>query len=138
MNLFIATLAYFLFMPKLVKSQTQEDHIITVEEIYTRLISNEVSSFKYIFNPVSKNSLLNIDKETSILNSTIISDVITDFKSDWEFIIFNDALITKIEKDNILVRGYLSGKNYEQGIIKHQEFQHTWLIQNEIIIKFLD
>lgn len=128
----------FLIMPLYATSQNKKKNITTIEEIYTSLITSEVSNSRSIISPTSNKSFTNSENEATILNSTIISDVIKDYKSDWEFIIFNEINITEVEEDNFLVTGTYSGKNFEKGIISYAEFQHTWLIQNGIVIKFLN
>lgn len=138
LNSTLILLICLLLMPTQAKSQSQKDNIITIEEIYTRLIPNEISSSRNIVSPTSYKTLTTSENDFSILNSSIISDVIKDFKSNWEFIIFNEITITEVEEDNFLVTGNLSGKSFEQGIINYTEFQHTWVIQNGIVIKFLN
>ena len=128
----------FLLIPETLISQNQDDNIITIEEVYNNLIPNEISSTKNFINPTTNYKLIKTNQEVSILNNTIISDVIKDFKSEWEYIIFNEVTINEVEKDNILVTGIISGKKIEQGIVNHQYFQHTWLIQNGIVVKFLN
>ncbi|TYA57490.1 hypothetical protein [Formosa maritima] len=134
----IILLFWFLIMPKMVLSQNKENTIISIEEIYTSLISQGITCINT--NQISIKSLTNSDNDNSfsVLNSSVIEDVINDFKSNWEYIIFNEVRITEVEEDNILVTGTLSGKSYEQGIINYKSFQHTWLIQNGIVIKFLN
>ncbi|MFL0354692.1 hypothetical protein [Xanthomarina sp. GH4-25] len=143
MKYFNATLILivcFLLISEKTTSQNQDNTIISLSEIYNKMIPNEVSSTKNIIGPISNNTLIGTDKEgsVSVINSTLINDIVNDFKSNWEHLIFNDLDIKEVEEGNILVTGFLIGKNYEQGLVNYQPFQHTWLIQNGIVVKFID
>ena len=50
---------------------------------------------------------------------------------------FSNMTITEIDSDHILVTGIISGKNMEKGMINHMAFQHTWLLENGVLIKFI-
>ncbi|GGG57203.1 hypothetical protein [Bizionia arctica] len=121
-------------------SQNQDNNIITIEEIYNHLISNNVSNIRYLVNPTINSDLLPTNKEqsVSVLNSTIIENVISDFKNEWVFIVFNNITIREINSDHIFVSGSISGKNIEKGMIDYMEFQHTWILENGVVIKFIE
>jgi hypothetical protein len=123
-------------MPLLVLSQNQDNTIISIEEIYNHMIINEVSGAKQFISPSSNYTLSNKDQSILILNSEKVKNIISDFKNDWVYLIFNEISIKEIDSENILVTGLLSGKNIEKGMINYQKFQHTWLLENGIVVKF--
>lgn len=120
-------------------TSSQENNIITIEEVYNHIIVNQVSNTRQIVSPSPKYKLSNSNKNQSIqiINSTIVMDIISDFKNEWEFIMFSHITITEINSNNILVTGIMSGKNMEKGMINHMTFQHTWLLENGAVIKFI-
>jgi hypothetical protein len=124
----------------LLQSQNQDKDIITIEEIYNYIITSEVSNIKSLVSPpINYTSFSSENNQSiSVLNSTIVKDVILDFKNEWEFLVFNNITITEINSDRILVSGSLTGKNIEKGMINYLEFQHTWLLENGAVINFID
>ncbi|WP_155949934.1 hypothetical protein [Xanthomarina gelatinilytica] len=130
---------FILLMPMITNSQTQENNIITIEEVYNHIIINEVSNSRNIVSPFQNYNLANNndDHAIPIINSAIVKEIILDFKNEWEFIIFGNITITEINSNKILVTGFISGKNMEKGMINHMAFQHTWLLENGVLIKFI-
>ncbi|WP_417867153.1 hypothetical protein [Xanthomarina gelatinilytica] len=130
---------FILLMPMITNSQTQENNIITIEEVYNHIIINEVSNSRNIVSPFQNYNLANNndDHAIPIINSAIVKEIILDFKNEWEYLMFSNMTITEIDSDHILVTGIISGKNMEKGMINHMVFQHTWLLENGVLIKFI-
>lgn len=139
LNFKLAFTIFILIFPIIVNSQKQDNAIITIEEIYNHILVNEISNTKSFVSPVSNHSQNKNteDHSITILNSAIVKEVISDFKNEWNYIIFNNITVTEIDSDNILVTGIISGKNIEKGIINHMAFQHTWLLENGAVVKFI-
>ncbi|HLV15012.1 MAG TPA: hypothetical protein VKY41_07515 [Xanthomarina sp.] len=120
-------------------SQIQNNEVIAIEEVYNHIIIHEVSETKECWPESPDCSIVGTNQATSIFlfNSAIVKNLITDFKMNWEFVVFSNVRITEIDKENILVTGFLTGKNFEKGMVNYLEFQHNWIIQNGIPIKII-
>ena len=120
-------------------SQIQSNEVIAVEEVYNHILINEVSDTNPCW-PQTTNCLIpgtNMAASIFLFNSTVVKNLIADFKVNWEYVIFSDIQITEIDSENILVTGFLSGKNMEKDMINYLAFQHNWVIQNGIPIKII-
>lgn len=128
---------FVVMLPIVTKSQ--ENNIITIEEVYNHIIVNQVSNTRHIVSPSPKYQFSNGHKNQNIeiINSTKVKNIITEFNNEWEYLMFSNMTITEIDSDHILVTGIISGKNMEKGMINHMAFQHTWLLENGVLIKFI-
>ncbi len=128
---------FVVMLPIVTKSQ--ENNIITIEEVYNHIIVNQVSNTRHIVSPSPKYLFSNGHKNQNIeiINSTKVKNIITEFNNEWEYLMFSNMTITEIDSDHILVTGIISGKNMEKGMINHMAFQHTWLLENGVLIKFI-